>query len=425
MSDMPYAVPAIVLDSELKSQEGVIQALGQNHIPVIAISSKADCPAFHSKYVKSIHVSTSASDDENRYIDFLLHLPDKGVLIYSDDVGAVLISKHQHILKKSGFLINIPDHDKLETLFDKWECYRIAEALNVTMAKSKLISHVDEIEACWDDFEKPVILKGTRLAGGNYCKIERKDSIPDAWKKIKKQIESVEYRARKSRIMIQEYHSFGMQDNWSCETLYTKESKPLGFFPIKRIRCSMNADQSFSSILLAGYYQYNAELINTTERILTAMAWKGFAHVEYFYVPKHGKFFLTEVNPRLPGYAYYPGKAGFNMAFLYYLDLMGKEIAVQNNFKKSVFFTTFTYPGDLTEGIKYIVKRQMKLFPLVKSYLILFKRGWTRVIDPIHADDMPFTIWKQLFNIKVFANKCLAFIAKNLRLCSTHQAKRR
>lgn len=414
MNDMTSVVPAIVLDCELKSQEGVIQPLGQKKIPIIAISSKTDCPAFHSKYINCICISPSASEEEDKFIDFLLHLPKKGVLIYSDDVSAVLISKHKKKLQDSGFLVNIPNHDKLETLFDKWECYQIADSLNISMAKSKLISCEAEIEECWDDFEKPIILKGTRLAGGNYYKIDKKDNILKAWNKIKEQTECLDYRARKSKIMIQEYHSFKMQDNWSCETVYTRDSKPVGFFPIKRIRCSMNADQSFSSILLAGYYKYNLELIETTEKLLTNMAWKGFAHVEYFYAPKKGKYFLTEVNPRLPGYSNYPGKAGYNMAYLYYLDSIGKTVSIQKNFNQSVFFTTFTYPGDLTESIKYIIKRQMKLSPLIKSHFMLFKKGWIKVIDPLHIDDMHFTIWKQIFNIRRFFGKCVAFIAKIL-----------
>ena len=72
-------LPAIILDCDIRSQEGIIQPLGRKGVPIIALSSKLDCPAFHSKYVRQSIVSPELAKNESSYIKFLLQLPEKGV----------------------------------------------------------------------------------------------------------------------------------------------------------------------------------------------------------------------------------------------------------------------------------------------------------------------------------------------------------
>ena len=409
----PNHLPAaVILDSDIRSQEGIIQPLGRRGIPIIALSNQKDCPAFHSKYVVKCIISPSIESSEEEYIEFLINLPVKGVLFYSHDLCAVTVSRHQKRLQGAGFLLNIASSSSIETVFDKWGCFQIAKSLNIPMAKSRLVKRLQEIDEIWDDFQKPVILKGTRLAGGEYYKVFHRDQLPAAWMQLSSTINSQEYKARKSEILIQEWHSFDMKDNWSCETVYTKESTPVGFFTIKRIRCSLNPNGTFSSRLFAGNHEENDQLKKMTKKILSSINWKGFAHVEYFYVPGEKKYFLTEVNPRLPGYSYYPGIAGFDMAYYYYADLVGMQLYVPSSFPESIYFESFHYPGDITEAFNQIPKGRINLLSFIRSYLQLFLPGRIKVIDPIRLDNPVFTIRTQLSNIKRFFIKCYRFFLK-------------
>jgi len=114
------SIPAIILDCDIRSQEGVIQSFGRHDIPVIAVSHKSDCPAFHSKYVMGSIVSPRIDDGFQEYIDFLLSLPSKGVIVYSNDVSSVVLAKHQDKLRESGFLLNLPSSENLLKVFDKF-----------------------------------------------------------------------------------------------------------------------------------------------------------------------------------------------------------------------------------------------------------------------------------------------------------------
>ena len=388
-----HKTPAVILDADFRSQSGIIQPLGRHGIPIVALSSKRDCPAFHSKYVQA-HFETAAIDDgEEAYIQSILALPVRGVLFYSNDPGALCVAKHQERLREAGFLLNVADADTMHTVFDKWACYQLATRLGIPMAKTMLVRSADEARSCWREFTKPVILKGTTLAGGMYRRIERIEQIEEAWNWLQGIIRHPDYTARKSRVIMQEWISYPMTDIWSCETLYLQDGAPSGFFTIRRIRCSINDDGTYSSRLFAGHYEKNDTIIEHTQKILDAMNYRGFAHVEYFFVRERNQFFLTEVNPRLPGYSYYPCTAGFDMAQQYYEDVLGqRKMRILEKFPTSLYHETLHHPGDITQGIIRIAKRQATITDYLKSYSGYIGNRYTvKIVDPVRKDDLKFS----------------------------------
>ena len=407
-------LPVIILDCDFRSQSGIIQTFGRKNIPVIALSSKKDCPAFHSRYVTEKIISPSLDDGEEHFIDFLLKLPHKGVLVYSNDPCAVAIAQHQQRLRDAGYFLNISDSVTLENTFDKWECYKLAASIGIPMAKTQLIESIEDIYNAWDQFEKPVILKGTTLAGGMYHKLSTRDEIPLCWAKINKTVNHQAYASRKSRVILQEWQQYPMTDNWSCETVYDQESVAAGFFTIQRIRCSLNDDGTYSSRLFAGHHVPCPELIEMTQKILSKMHWKGFAHVEYFYVPDKNTFMLTEVNPRLPGYSYYPSTAGFDLAYYYYAALTGTSFKKPITFSPSIYFETFHYPGDFTSGIIHILKGNISLFPFLASYFQLLLPGKQKIVDPIRHDDLLFSLYTQVEFAKWFMQRCISYFKRKI-----------
>ena len=410
----PDPIPVIILDCDFRSQSGIIQTFGRKAIPIIALSSKKDCPAFHSRYVTKKITSPSLDNGEENFINFLLNLPHRGVLIYSNDPCAVAISKHQQLLRGAGYLLNISDSVTLEATFDKWECYNLAASLEIPMAKTQLVESIEDIHKFWDEFEKPVILKGTTLAGGMYHKLSQKEEIPACWEKISKTVNNLAYASRKSRVILQEWHHYDMTDNWSCETVYDHNSHAAGFFTIKRIRCSLNDDGTYSSRLFAGQHVPCTELVEKTIKILSTMKWEGFAHVEFFYVPDKKTFMLTEVNPRLPGYSYYPSTAGFDLAYYYYADLVDIPFTCPSTFPKSIYFETFHYPGDLNMGLFHMLKGNIAPWPFLTSYLQLLIPGKQKIIDPIRIDDPIFSLNTQLEIIKRFSQQCINYFRRRI-----------
>jgi predicted ATP-grasp superfamily ATP-dependent carboligase len=416
MSGSLDKTPVIILDCEQRSQEGIIPSFGRKGIPVIAVSSDPFCPAFRSRYISKKIVLSHVSNGMEAYIESLENLPFRGVLVYSSDVSAIVISQYRDRLKSEGFLLNIPDLATVLRVFDKWDCYNYVRSLNIPVAKTQIVENVDDVEMCWDDFRKPIILKGTRLAGGSYQKFERKEEIKQNFEKVDAEVSSEFNRMRNSKIILQEWLEYGITDQWSCETVYDQKSNPMGFFTIKRIRSSLNEKGEYTSRLYAGEHKNSIELKDMTREILSSVNWKGFAHVEFLFVPEEKKYYLTEVNPRLPGYSYYPSQAGYEMGYYYYADLVGISHGNPSSFPKSVYFEALRYPGDISSGIVQMISGNIKILEFIKSYLRLFERGTVKVIDPVKLDDPVFTLFSQLDNLKRFFKIVAKYIKKRIRL---------
>lgn len=406
-----HSIPAIILDADLRSQEGVIQSLGKHWVPIIAISKLKDCAAFHSKYVNKKYSNVRTINTFEGYYNFLENLPERGVIIYSDDVNAMYMSACQDKLKKAGFLINIPDFKNLLNCFDKYECSKASYKLNINYPKTELIECVDDILKVWDNFTKPVILKGTRLAGGQYEILYNLKDVKNAIRILNDTISDEGYVNRGSKIIVQEFLHYKMKDIWCCETVYSSKSKPLGHFTIQKIRPSFLYNGAYGSRMFAGESVFCPEIISIADSILSHNNWRGFAHLDLVYQENENRFYLMEVNPRLPGFSYYPSKAGYEMGYIYYRDLIGERVyPINDKYKKSYYFETFRFPGDGITSLQYVVNGYIDPKDYLRSYLSLLKRGSIKIIDPIRIDDIKFSIQSLKTNILV----CCKWLIKKI-----------
>lgn len=381
----------------------MIAALYRDEFNLVGLSCDIGCPGFSSKYIKNKIHSPRLEDNTDTYVDFLLSLDIRGILIFSNDLCALTVSKHADRLRNSGFSLLIPEINKLESAFDKWDCYKIASKVGIKAPKSALVNSLQEAKEQWLDLRKPIIVKATRLAGGNYVKLSSLDDLEQAWSSINKaNNDSPEHD---SKVILQEWLEYDITDMWSCETVYTEDSQSLGFYSIQRIRSSLDRRTGqYTSRLFAGQHKKNKKLEDITEKLLNSIGWQGFAHVEYMYMADEDEYYLAEINPRLPGYSYFPSRAGFNMAGIYCDILLGNSPAKIEHFKPAVYFESLRYPGDISEGIYQLFKGNLNWRDFFSSYGLLFKRHTIKIIDPIRFDDLGFTLKSIWVDILDFTN---------------------
>jgi predicted ATP-grasp superfamily ATP-dependent carboligase len=383
--------PVIVLDCHLRSQEGILSSLSREGLFVIGLSHDSTCPAFKSKFINKKIISPNLDEDNYAYIIFLLKLKIKGVIIYSNDLSAMVCSEHKSELVKAGFDIVISDSKILKTAFDKWDCYNFANHNGVKSARSIFINAPSELFPAWEQLNKPIILKPTRLAGGNYIKVVDKSMLEEAWNKVNRY--NLLSPGHHSRIIMQEWLTYEITDIWSCETVYDRQHQNQGFYSIKRIRSSLDRVTSvYTSRLFAGEYQQNKRLETITKKLLDNLSWQGFAHVEFMYVPEDDEYYLAEINPRLPGYSYFPSNSGYNMGYLYYKAAISEPTTYPEKFGPAIYFESFRYPGDISEGIYQTLKGNLSFTVFIKSYIKLIGFKGTVIIDPIRTKDMNFTL---------------------------------
>jgi D-aspartate ligase len=407
-------IPAIILDSNERSQEGIVQALGRRQIPIVALSKDKKCVAFRSRYVSEFRTSPDVRDAPESYIEFLLSLPVRGVLIYSHDISAVVISENQDRLRAAGYLLNISPHRVLLSLFDKWACYQQARSVDIPVAKTMLVECADDVHRVWSTLEKPVIVKPTRRAGGRYPRMYNESEAQLTFETLKGELVTGTGSDRDSHIVLQEWIDHRMDDLWCSETVRTEDGESLGVFSIRKIRANIFKDGAMGSRLLAGEHVPSDELRDLTERLLSSVGWRSFAHLDWILCRKRKRFYLCEVNPRLPGFSYFPGNAGFDMAFLYYADLTKTPFDRPERYPTSIYFEALRFPGDLSHGIYNVLRGELGFRSFVGSYMRLLTPGIVRIVDPIRIDDPIFTVTHLLRSGRDFLRAAGNYIVRRI-----------
>jgi predicted ATP-grasp superfamily ATP-dependent carboligase len=376
--------PGILLDADIRAVEGIIEPLGRRGIPLVALSTRRDCPAFHSRYViRRVLVPPAA--DEGALTATLLALPERGVIFPSDDVSARVLARDREILAAAGHRLGISSAENLERGFDKWECSEVAAALDIPTPATRLLGDDEDPGPVAATIGYPLVVKGTTLAGGAYVRVAGSKELHAAVARMREIAARPESRTRRPRLIVQAWLDCAMEDIWCVETLYRRDKRPVGFLSLRKTRTNVNRDGTFGSRMYAGESIPNPELEALTERLLTYLDWQGFAHLDWIHSRRDGRYHLTEINPRLPGFSAVLAKSGFDIASLYYADLEGLP-AEEPKPRRTLYFESLRYPGDLSSAAATIARGQYSVWTLIKSY--------ARVLRGTHRVAVDFFSWR-------------------------------
>jgi len=394
---MNNQIPVIVLDCHIRAIEGVLYSFGRRKIPVIALSPEKDPPAFYSKYVSKKYVSPAVQEEE-KLLDFLINLEERGVLLYSDDAATAFTSKNAKKLKEAGFLINVPAYEKLMKGFDKAALAREAKKCGVPVIPTVEVKELNDLQSAWQELDKPIIVKPTRLAGGKFVLIKHQHEIEAAYHQMKSLVEDPRYLHLESGLIAQEYIEYGYDDIYCCESYYTRKNEPVGFLSIHKIRPNINQDGTSGGRLYAGETTRNPALEDFTKNILDTLEWNGLAHLDWLYSKKYDQYLLCEINPRLPGFSNLVTKVNFEMAYYYYADLADLEMP-SFAYSEALYFEALRMPGDLTGGIYSMIKGHITPASFFNSYLQIFKNKRKVYFDVLYQKDPVFNLvsWKNFF----------------------------
>lgn len=385
-------VPAILLDCELRNTEGAISTFGKRKIPVIAISSDPNAPAFKSRFLYKKYISPNVAE-EKRYLDFLIKLKERGVIIYSSDTSAEFISKYQKELTRAGYLVNISNYKSFKRGFDKDKIYNECKRKGIPTIKTVEVKSLNDLENAWNEIGPPLVLKPTRLAGGRFMLIKKHDELELVYREMSTLVSSKEFKFKHSGLIAQEFIEYNYDDLYCCESYYTTKSQPEGFLSVRKLRPNINADGTTGSRLFAGITIKDEIIESYSKMILDELEWRGFAHLDWLYSKKYNSYLLCEINPRLPGFSNFMTKNGFDMAWYYYVDMIG-IIPEKYQFSHALYFEALRVPGDITNGIYSIIKGHIKPWSFFRSYLKIFSFKYNVCIDVFYWNDPILTFYK-------------------------------
>ncbi|MDX1590159.1 MAG: hypothetical protein R3296_14590 [Oleiphilaceae bacterium] len=417
----------VLMDCEQRCAEGVLYSLARNGFRVVGLSAEIRFPARLSRHLSQWYHSPLLSQGFSNYLAFLQELPERGPLIPSGDLSVRFLSRNRETLERAGFLVNVPDPEELERLFDKWQCHRLCRDQGIPVAGTARVQDLESALMACRDMRWPLLLKPTTLAGGNYVRVHSEQALSEAFFRLQKTIHRAQLRINESGLILQEWVESTMEDNWSCDVFVDRSGRLQDAVTIQRVRTSLNDSGYPTSRMYCGRIRHNPLLLERTRQLLEGQQWRGFAHVEFIHSADRDEYLLTEVNPRLPGYAYLLSATGHEQACYYCRDLLGQPYSPpplqppQNRDRKILYFESLRYPGDITDGLVNMVRGHLGLKPFLRSYLEALGPGSRVIVDHFNLRDPGMTFYLQVLNARRFLRKLVLY---GKRVCRSWMAGR-
>jgi len=318
--------PAIVFNVFFNGL-GVIRALGENGIKVMALDSNKKAVGRYSKYTTEFKVVTDPSLNDAKFIDELIEFGKrskwKPVLFPTNDTWSIAISKHKQRLEKY-FLTYNSDYSVIKKIVDKSAFYKMMEEENILIPKTYHIRNYNELKKYKDQLIYPLILK------------------PNARMEVNRNPHQVRVYNLNRMVVINKYDDFfkhklliekydfliqqkieGLSNKMFTIGIYAdKDSNVRAVFSGRKVR-GFPVDHGDC---FAGETYWVDELVEQSKKIVKILGYTGIAEIEYKYNVNDGRYYLIEMNPRTWSWIGITPKAGVNLPLIAYKDLIGEDI---------------------------------------------------------------------------------------------------
>lgn len=243
------------------------------------------------------------------------------LLIPNFDAELYAFMRSENILKEAGIKTFLPTMEQFEERH-KTNLPDFGEKYGLDVPFSKTITRIDEIENLKEEFDYPVMVKGkfydAYLAYNeeqvrmNYNKISAKWGLP---------------------VIIQEFIK-GTEVN--VVALGDGEGNTIGAVPMRK-QFITDKGKAWSGITLD-----DQKMLDLTYRIIKAMKWRGGMELE-LVKSNNNKFYIIEINPRIPAWVYLAVGAGQNLPEALVKLALGMEVKPYVDYKVGKMFIRYSY----------------------------------------------------------------------------------
>ncbi len=355
---MKYKQGAIVIGGHFQGL-GLVRALATQGVRVVLVDTEPSAGRF-SRYVEKFFYSPSVLDERN-FLEFLIQLGTKRgldgwVLFPTDDETVFFLSKHREELEKI-FRVTTPEWDVVKYVYNKKLSYPTAEKLGLPIPQTfypEKIEDLSTFELSFPVIIKPAVMRDFfRKTGKKVLLARNYDELKVMYKKA---IEIIQ----PSDILIQERIPDVANHLYSFCPFF-KNKKVLGKVIAQRIR-QHPMDFGHASTFVKTVNIPELEILGT--RFLSTINYYGLCEVEFIQDSRDGKFKFLEVNPRIWGWHTIAVRAGVNLPYLVYLDMMGKELKIKS-FKTGIKWIRLV--TDIPTALSEIFKGKLGLFSYLES----------------------------------------------------------
>ncbi len=376
----------LLLGNDTRSFLSCIRAYGRMNLEV-HVAECSNRVVLKSKYITKALRLPNYKEDKGGWLSELheyIKDNDYDLILPVNDSSILKIKEYSNSYRDEGN-IYIQSDEVMNIVNDKYETYKLAQRLNISVAKSEIVESMSNLESIVEKSKFPIVLKP--LASYTNDKIESKNHVQiiydiSDFRKIKDDIKG--YFSIFKGVLFQEY----FEGTGVGIEVITKNGEILFAFQHRRIHEPYTGGGSS----YRKSESINNELLEDSKKIIKELNYTGVAMIEFRYNYNTNSYILIEINGRFWGSLPLAIVAGANFPeFLY--RMRNENI---KDFKSEYKTDLYCKNIHLDIGWKYQTFRRKRYVDLVKAEFLSFSRLVTlrERYDELAIDDL--AVFKEL-----------------------------
>ena len=352
--------PAIVLSAHTTGT-GIIRALGEQSVPLMAVYYEDSDMGYASKYVQYKILAPHPEREEKEFIELLLDYASRfgnGVLIPADDATLVAVSKNKDILSQH-YIVACNDWEVTRRLIQKDFTYRIAQSYGIPIPKTMIPKNISDVEKYAETAYFPCLVKPCE--SHKYFEIFRRKvyRTTNADELIIAYNEAAEVGLE---VLLQEFIP-GDDTQGVNYNSYTWDGHPLAEYTARKVRL-YPPEFGVPRVLVS---RPVPEVIEPGRKILHALNYHGYACTEFKKDSRDGIYKFMEVNGRHNRSLLLAVKCGINFPLLEYNHLVYGHIPSVNGARKEVYWIDFI--KDIIGNVRFRKHEKLSFMQYITPYL--------------------------------------------------------
>lgn len=352
--------PAVVL-SMFETGLGIARSLGRKGITVYGFDFKKDV-GFYSRYTKS-RICPHPLKQQEEFIEFLIEFAKKcnkkPALFIASDNFLLSVSRNREKLKFY-YLFNLPDDKIIESIFDKYEQYKLAKNAGIPVPKTIYPESKNDLDKVQNSLRFPVFIKAKDV---NFWRNKISGTLKGFIAKNKDELITIfdELFDKDVRAIAQEIIKGPDTNHYKiCSYISISGEFKLNF-TLQKIRQNP-IHFGVGAVVKSVHY---SELVEIGKKLFSTINYCGVGSAEFKIDERDGKLKLIELNPRYWQQNSLADKCGMNFPLINYLDLTGQNPEPISDFEENIKWVNIYM--DFDSFLKYKKEGSITFWEWLKS----------------------------------------------------------
>jgi len=370
--------PAVVFPADRPAPLWIARSLGRRGIPVYGVDADPEAIAMKSRYLIPRPLPGGDRSDENRLAALVVLGQELGeAVLYPVSDDAVYLTSSQREILSRNYKFVMPDHETLRSVLTKDGIHRVAERVDIPTPRVYPASSLEQVEAVADQLSYPVILKP--VFSPSWLRDEIIAILRESFLTGPSKVSFCSNAA----MLIAKYKAIAVYDpGMVIEEVIPGEDSNLKYFCFYLDRQSQPL-ATFAGvkerILPVGFGSatyvrslYDPQLEDISLQLLSRIHYQGLGGVEFKKDPRDGQYKLIEFNARFGMWDSLGAHCGVDIAYIAYLDALGRPVEAQNRYKEGVRWVDFQ--RDVRAFLIYNQRKQLSFGKWLKS--LFYEKDW-------------------------------------------------